>query len=134
MLDVPAPIPVIIADEDPIDATDGFDEYQVPPPPSVNADVAPMQIVVFPVIAVGNGFTVTTALVLQPPGIVYVIVAVPEEVPVTTPLVLIVPIKILLVLHAPPAFASLKAIVLPTQTFVAFWIADIASTVSDILI
>ena len=59
----------------------------VPPPTaSVRVVVVPSQIASMPVIAAGDGFTVTSSVAVLPPGAVYVICAVPDATPVTIPL------------------------------------------------
>ena len=69
MAEVPAPIPVTTADDEPMVAIELLEELHVPPPASVKADVRPTQTIVFPVIAEGNGFTVTVAVAVHPVGI-----------------------------------------------------------------
>ena len=94
---------------------------QVPPPAaSVKVVVNPEQTTSVPSIAVVRGFTVTTAVMIQPVGNVYVIVAVlvaATTPPVTTPVkdpMLAVPVELLL--HVPPAVASVNVVVSPEQT------------------
>ena len=94
---------------------------QIPPPAaSVKVVVNPEQTASVPSIAVGNGFTVTTAVMMQPVGNVYVIVAVlvvnttpPVTRPVAEP---ILAIPEALLLHVPPVVASLNVVVSPEQT------------------
>ena len=100
---------------------------QVPPPASVNAVVKPTHTVRVPVMDAGSGFTVTTAVIIQPVAVnVYVIVAVPDApVPVTRPVdepTLAVPGALLL--HTPPGVASLNEVVKPEQTASVPRIAD----------
>ena len=58
----PAAIPV----DEPIVATNDVPELHVPPPASVNVVVVPSQKEAGPLMADGNGFTVTTVLTVQP--------------------------------------------------------------------
>ena len=89
----------------------------VPPPvPSVSVVVNPEHTVRVPLIAVGNGFTVTMAVCIQPVASVYVIVAVPPDPPVTMPVEPTVALPVLL--HVPPLVASVSAVVSPTHTFI----------------
>jgi hypothetical protein len=62
--------------------------------------------------AAGNGFTVTTAVLIHPVGNVYVIVAVPATTPVTVPDD-IVATAVLPLLQAPPAVALVRDVVVP---------------------
>ena len=94
---------------------------QVPPPAaSVKVVVNPEQTASVPSIAVGNGFTVATAVMMQSVGNVYVIVAVLVVIttpPVTRPVaepILAIPEALLL--HVPPVVASLNVVVSPEQT------------------
>ena len=63
---VPVPGPPVTKPEPLTVAIPGALVPHVPPPASVNAVVRPTQTNVVPVIAEGNGFTVTTAVVRQP--------------------------------------------------------------------
>ena len=59
--------PVTSPVEDPMLAIPALLLLHVPPPVrSVNCVVSPAHTVIVPVIAVGNGFTVTTAVMIQP--------------------------------------------------------------------
>jgi hypothetical protein len=109
-------MPETTADEEPIVAIEVFAALHVPEPASVNADVKPTQTTTLPVIAGGSGLTLTAAIAVQPTGVVYVIVAVPVAIPETIPAVLTDATEVLLLLHVPPAVASLNVTVLPAQT------------------
>ena len=63
---VPANKPVTIPDEDPMDAVVGMLLVHVPLPASLRVVVALMHTPRLPLIAVGTGLTVTTAIFLQP--------------------------------------------------------------------
>jgi hypothetical protein len=68
MVAVPAAMPVTIPEEDPIVAMAGRLLSQAPPREVLlNAIVAPAQTTGGPVMAAGNGLTVTVKAVLQPP-------------------------------------------------------------------
>ena len=67
--------------------THGPEDAAAPEP--VNCEVAPIQILSFPVI-VGAAETVTVAVLVHPPMLVKVITLVPAETPVTNPLALTV--------------------------------------------
>ena len=69
IVEVPADIPVTIPVE-PIVAIVVALLLHVPPPTSANGVVYPTQTTGIPVIARGNGFTVTTAVAMQPVPIV----------------------------------------------------------------
>ncbi len=93
---------------------------QVPPPASLNVVVKPEHTLRLPNMVVGNGFTVTTAVVKQPEPIVYVIVAVllvatvpPVTIPVTVP---ILAIPDALLVHVPGVVASLNEVLNPEHT------------------
>ena len=62
---IPAEIPATIPDEEPM-LTSPAPPLHVPPPASVNVIVDPTHTVAAPVIADGNGFTVTVAVRLHP--------------------------------------------------------------------
>jgi hypothetical protein len=85
-LSVPeTPPPVTTPEAEPTVATRLLLLLHVPPPgASVSDIVPPVHTVVAPIIADGNGLTVTTVVVKQPEGKVYVIVAVPVDGPVVT--------------------------------------------------
>ena len=60
-------IPVITPDNEPIDATLTLLLLHVPPgDPSLRVVVRPAHTVVLPAITVGNGFTVTFVVLVQP--------------------------------------------------------------------
>lgn len=65
--EVPADIPVIIAEVDPISATEVLALLQVPPPPPVRVDVAFTHTERFPVGVDGVGLTVSMAVVVATP-------------------------------------------------------------------
>lgn len=92
----------------------------VPPPVTfVSVVVSPEHIVVLPVIAAGNGFTVMPIVRKHPVPIVYVIVAGPPGAPpYTVPILSTDAITTLVVVHVPPVVPSVKLIVDPTQTAV----------------
>ena len=98
--------------------------------------VCPTQTVFAPKIAVGNGFTVTTIVLIQPVLSVYVMVTVPPAAPV--PVTIPVddptePIAVLLLLHEPPIVASVKVVVKPKHTLVIPDIgAGLGLTVSNV--
>lgn len=95
----------------------GAEEVHMPPVVvSVNAVVVPAHNTLFPLIGCGNGFTVTTAVMIQPVGKVYVTLAVPTLTPVTTPDDEPIDIVAELALHVPPVIASLSVVVRPTHT------------------
>ena len=102
--------------------TEGVTLLHVPPAAaSVNAVFAPAQTRAVPVIVpgLGDGLTVTTldaASVPQLLVIVYEILVVPAEMPVTTPNASTVPLAGFTLLHTPPAAASERVVVAPTQT------------------
>ena len=77
--------------------------------------VNPEQTVFVPVIATGNGFTVTIAVAAQIPK-VYEIVAVPVALPVTIPVAVIEAVVGSVLLHKPPPVASLSDVVSPRHT------------------
>ena len=66
MVDVPDVAPETIPELVPIVATLVLLLIHVPPPVLERVVVEPAQTVVVPAIAVGNGFTVTTVVVIQP--------------------------------------------------------------------
>src|ERR1035437_9723023 len=93
----------------------------VPPPPPDAVMVVLSQKVPAPhtVTIAGNGLTTTTLVATHPVPRVYAIVDVPADTPVTTPAPETGAFVVLLLLHTPPAVASLKVIVEPLQTLVA---------------
>ena len=91
----------------------------------LSAVVRPAHTFIVPVIAAGNGLTVTAVVLIQPVASIYVIVAVPAVTPVTTPVdALIAAIVPLLLLHTPDGVASLSAVVRPAHTLVTPVIAS----------
>ena len=89
----------------------------VPPPASLNVVVKPEHTLSVPNIAVGNGFTVTTVVIIQPVAVnVYVIVPVPTDTPVTIPVALTVAVPVLF--QVPPPVASDNDVVSPKHTLV----------------
>ena len=77
--------------------------------PSHNTSVPPM--------AVGNAFTVTTAVVVQPVPSEYVMFTVPAVPPVTTPPAVMLPVPLPGVsTHVPPAGVVVNVVVPPAQT------------------
>ena len=112
--EVPTPAPVTNPVDD-IVATEVVTLLQTPPPmASVSVSVNVWHIGALPDMAVGCGFTVTTAVAKQPPAIEYVIVAVPADTPVTTPVALTVAVPVLV--HVPLPVASVRLVVDPAQT------------------
>src|SRR3954467_8015824 len=89
-------------------------------PPGVASDravVSPWHTCRLPVMAAGDGYTVTIMAAVQPVPNEYVIVVTPGVSPVSMPDVLpIVPAAILLLVHVPPVAPLVKAVVLPAQT------------------
>lgn len=113
----PAETPVAIPVAEPIVATDKLPLLQRPPVDVVpNAVVDPAHTLSVPVIELGNGFTATGIVAIQPAADVYVIVEVPAATPVTIPVEPIVALLTSLLLQVPPAVASVKDVVNPTQT------------------
>jgi hypothetical protein len=90
---------------------------QVPPPASLRVVVNPEHTVSVPSIAVGNGLTVTTVVIIQVVGKVYVMTPVPADTPVTIPVALTVAVPVLL--QVPPPLASDNDVVSPRQTLIA---------------
>src|ERR1035437_9147041 len=91
-----------------------------PPPPDAVMVVLPQKVPApLNVTIAGNGLTVTTLVAVHPVPTVYAIVDVPAATPVTTPVPETVAFAVLLLLHTPPAVASLKVVVEPLQTLVA---------------
>ena len=99
-------------------ATAGVALLHVPPAvASPNVVVDPTHTERVPVIAAGNGLTVTVAVREHPVGKVYDITEVPAETPVTTPVdELTVATAGVALLQVPPAVALLNVVVDPTQT------------------
>jgi len=79
--------------------------------------VAPVHTVLLPVMAAGNGLTVTTAVRVQPLVPKHVIVAVPAATPLTIPDdEPMVAIAVLLLLHVAPMLVVLNVVLAPAQT------------------
>ena len=117
MVAVPAATPVTSPAE-PTVAIAGVEDDHVPPVVaslSVTDEPAPVHRVVTPVIAPGNGFTVTTAVLTQPDTL-YEILTAPAATPVTSPAVPTVATAVLLLLHVPPVTVELKVVTDPGQT------------------
>jgi hypothetical protein len=85
---------------------------------SLSVIAEPSQTAPGPVIAAGNGSTVTTVVRAQPVAvIVYVIAAVPVEIPETIPVdAPIVAIAVAPLSHVPPGVASERVVVCPVHT------------------
>ena len=88
----------------------------VPPPASVSAVILFTHTSGLPVMADGNGFTVTTPVMIQVVGNVYTTVAVPADSPVITPVGPATFMSPLVLLHVPPAGVELRLVVKPTHT------------------
>ena len=85
----------------------------------------PVNVVVFPTqtdnvpVMVGNAFTVTVTVLVQPFVFLYVIIDVPCATPVTTPLIVIVATPVVAEVHGVVAFGvaePVSVVVAPTQT------------------
>jgi len=115
MVVVPVETAVIFPNDDPIVATVVLLLLHEPPAVvSLNEVVSPEQILETPVIAPGEGFTVTVARTVHPPAEVKVTVAVPRATPLTMPVAdPIVAILVLDALHVPPG--SDRAVVEPAH-------------------
>ncbi len=121
---VPGVTPVTMPLEAPTVATDGVPELHVQPGVVVDNVVGwPTQATDGPVIAAGNGFTVTVAVRPQPPA-VYVIPEVPALLPLTTPEVDMTVAAVPETLQLPPNGVLLNVVVDPTHTFNAPVITD----------
>lgn len=118
MVDVPPATPVTIPVA-PTVATAVLLLLHPPPPVASESDVvSPAHTVLVPNIAVGNGVTVTTAVVVQPVAVeVKVMVVVPAAIALTTPpgLVIVATPGVLLVHVCAPAVASPSVVVFPTH-------------------
>ncbi len=113
---LPSEIPETSPDAEPTVAIVVLLLLQVPPvTASLNVDEAPVQKSVFPEIA-DTGFTVTVEVAIHAVGAVYVIIVVPPVIPVTVPDVPTVATPELLLLHPPPAVASVRFVDSPSQT------------------
>jgi hypothetical protein len=121
---VPGVTPITIPLEAPTVATDGVPELHVQPGVVVdNVAGWPTHAVPGPVIAAGNGFTVTVALRPQPPA-VYVIPEVPALLPLTTPEAGMTVAAVPETLQLPPRGVLLNVVVDPIHTFNAPVITD----------
>jgi hypothetical protein len=117
MTEVPAATPHAVPAELPMVATDVLLLLHVPPAvASLRVVQVPAHMVVVPMIAAGNGLTVATIVVVQPPLMVYEIVAVPAEMPQSVPVLPMVATDTLLLLQVPPDMASLSVVQRPAQT------------------
>ena len=126
MVVVPAATPVTTPVPPITVATDEVLLVQVPPALVLpRVVVKPAHTFMVPVMAAGNGLTVTAIVIWQPVvGNIYDIVAVPADIPVTIPLVKpITAAVVLLLVHVPPP-ASVNAVVRPTHTLFVPVIAD----------
>jgi hypothetical protein len=117
---VPAATPPIVPVPAPMVAAAVVLLTHVPPPDaSLSVAVAPAQTERAPLMAAGNGLTVTAwvaYVVPQPFAMPYEINAVPALTPVTVPLVPTVAIPVAPLLHTPPGVASLSDVVAPAHT------------------
>ena len=129
---MPAAMPVTTPEDEPTVAVEVLLLLQEPPETdSIKVVVRPAHTVVVPVIAAGTAFTVIAVVRVQPEPIEYEIVAVPVPIPVTTPVPEpMVPTAVLLLVHVPPAVASLKVVVSPTHAVVVPVMAEIGPTVT----
>lgn len=119
---MPEATPVTIPVAEPMPAIAELLLLQVPVPPLLlTVAVAPMQTLPAPVIAGGNGFTVSVRVMEQPvEESVKVMVVVPAATPLTTPVaMLIVAVPVLLLAHVPPPALLLKVADEPTHTAAA---------------
>ena len=92
---------------------------QVPPEvASLNASVDPAHIYGDPIIAVGEGITVTVVVLIQPVPNVYVMTDVPGVTPVTTPVPRPTVATVVVPLVQVPPPASAKVVVAPAHTVV----------------
>jgi len=95
------------------DATATLPDDHVPLPVLISVTEFPTQTLLGPVIAAGNGLTLTFVVVMHPVGNVYVIVAPPATTPDTTPLPLTVATDGLLLDQKPPGEALPSDVVPP---------------------
>ncbi len=113
---MPAAIPVAIPVTGLIVAVPVAPEVHMPPLLLLlKLVVEPAQTIWVPLIADGNGLTVTVFVSIQPVGNVYVMFAVPALIPVTFPDPLTDALPLLL-LHVPPVVASVRFVVKPAHT------------------
>jgi hypothetical protein len=117
MVTIPEPTPVTTPFE-PIVARVTSLVLQLPPAvASLTVNVDPTHTFPVPVIAAGNGLTVSTDVDLQPVANRYVIVVVPEVTPETMPVDAPTEATVpLLLLHVPAVVASFKVTVEPIHT------------------
>lgn len=110
--DKPVTIPVAIS----IYAIEGLLLLHNPPPASVKVVVAPTHTWALPVIAGGNGLTVTIVVAIHPVGNEKVMIAVPADTPVTTPVAdPTVPMEVDPELQVPPP-PSANVVIWPRHT------------------
>jgi hypothetical protein len=114
---VPIDVPVTIPVANPTVAIAGFEDTHTPPAGlDDKVEDTPVHIKGLPVIEVGKGFTVTTAVAISTPS-VYVIVAVPGLTPVVIPVA--APINAIdtsLLDHVPPTTGLDNVVTLPSHT------------------
>jgi hypothetical protein len=114
---VPAVTPVTTPVVEPTVATPSEVLLHVPPgEASLRVMLKATQTEEGPVMATGEGVTVTIFVVIQPVASVYVIVDVPGVTPDTTPPVPMVATAVVLLLHVPPKVMSDKEVVVPAQS------------------
>jgi hypothetical protein len=117
ILVVPVPTLVTRPAVLPIVATPGVLLVQVPVKGILLSNVfAPMQMLVVPVIALGDGFTVTAVVLRHPVGRVYEIIAVPMLIPVTIPAGVPVTAVASELLHEPPDGLLVRLMLAPVHT------------------
>jgi hypothetical protein len=94
--------------------------HEPPPVASPRPVVGPTQRLSVPLMGAGDGFTVTVAVVEQPPGSVYpIITAVAADTPVTRPEVSPTVASVVApLLQVPPGVASYRTVVNPTHTLI----------------
>ena len=118
MVAVPGDTPDTIPVNEPIVATAVFPLAHLPPGvASVKVDGIPTHTLVEPVMAAGNGLTVSVATAKQPVAKRYVIIDVPCETPETTPdKEPTVATPVWLLIHVPPGVVLVRINDDPTQT------------------
>ena len=108
---------------------------QVPPVVASLTTAVPLwHTEVAPVIGTGVELIFTVAVRVQPDSIEYVIVVDPAAIPATIPVEPIEPTDGLLLLHVPPAEASLKLVEEPTHALSVPLIGRMALTVTAAVI
>lgn len=116
MIALPVAIPVTIPVVAPTVAMALLLVVHVPPGDVfVNVFVAPTHTVDEMGLMAGGAAITVTGFVAAQPATVYEIVTVPVPVPVTVPVLPTVATAVLLLLHVPPAVASVKDSVVPIQ-------------------